>query len=477
MGMSRTPPRAALAVVRGRRCSRALVGAAPAAADAGKVLVFTGTAGTAERRHARPPPPRSTRSAAANDFTVDATATRRSINAAKLAGYRAVVFVQLVGRRAQRRGGSRSPELRAGRRRLRRHRRDRAARAGQRVLRHADRPDGRRAHQRRAPSSATDVEFLDRVHPATKALPMLLKAHSDAYYTWTNNPTGLVHTVARVRCRTSRCRTARRSPTTRVSRFTGATSANQPQGEAPVSWCRDIQQRPLVLHRSRPHGRSVLRRRPSRSSSSAPSVGRGPRPRQLQGDDQLQLPVTRLSPPNPTTPTSNPYVGEIDGIAIATDGRVFYTGRAVCSAGMTRSSSNWTLPNVGLGCGTIHVWDRTPGRGHENQDAAKVTKVGDLHGLRRQGRGNETGVSSKDEQGLLASPWTRSSPTGRPYFYVQYHPYYNGEQGVRRAAAPSSSARLRPQPLHGRAPALALHVRQRDQDDRAPAPRRSSCTG
>ena len=67
--------------------------------------------------------------------------------------------------------------------------------------------------------SAQDVEFLDRVHPATRDLNALVKGRSDNYYPWTNNPTGPVHTVARVRFNT--LPTAPRSPTTPCTRFTG----------------------------------------------------------------------------------------------------------------------------------------------------------------------------------------------------------------------------------------------------------------
>src|SRR5688572_8749190 len=70
--------------------------AAPALANAGKVLVFTGTAGTAN--------PASPQIAAAitalgtaNDFTVDSTGAASSINTGNLAGYRAVVFVHSAG--------------------------------------------------------------------------------------------------------------------------------------------------------------------------------------------------------------------------------------------------------------------------------------------------------------------------------------------------------------------------------------------
>src|SRR4051794_25540850 len=88
-------PRLVLALV----CAALLAcaaGASPALANAGKVLVFTGTTGTAN--------PVSADAASAiqalggaNDFTVDVTAAAAQINAANLAGYRAVVFVSSVG--------------------------------------------------------------------------------------------------------------------------------------------------------------------------------------------------------------------------------------------------------------------------------------------------------------------------------------------------------------------------------------------
>src|SRR6478735_371565 len=82
--------------VAGAVLATAAIAAAPAKADNGKVLVFTGTAGTAN--------PVSTTAAnaitalgAANSFTVDTSSSAADINAAKLAGYKAVVFVNSSG--------------------------------------------------------------------------------------------------------------------------------------------------------------------------------------------------------------------------------------------------------------------------------------------------------------------------------------------------------------------------------------------
>src|SRR3954467_9333730 len=74
----------------------ALGAAAPARANAGKVLVFTGTAGGLNA-------PGGGGGAgvgalgAANDFSADTTSAVADINAAKLAGYRSVVFVNSSG--------------------------------------------------------------------------------------------------------------------------------------------------------------------------------------------------------------------------------------------------------------------------------------------------------------------------------------------------------------------------------------------
>ena len=74
-----------------------VLGVAPAAANAGKVLVFTGTRRNGERRRTplrrAPCRPR----ARAGDYTVDVTADATKISAANLAGYRAVVFVNSAG--------------------------------------------------------------------------------------------------------------------------------------------------------------------------------------------------------------------------------------------------------------------------------------------------------------------------------------------------------------------------------------------
>jgi hypothetical protein len=212
---------------------------APALANAGKVLVFTGTAGT--------PNPASADAVTAikalgtaNDFTVDNTADKADINATNLANYRAVVFVHSSGDALDAAGETALQDyvntgggwVGIGESAL-------LEQGGAAFFNTLTGLTGTRISGT-GTASAADVEFLDRVHPSTRALPLLEKAQTETWYTWTANPTGTVHTVARVRGNALPDGTS--VPNDAVSRFTGATATIQPQLERPASWCRDIQQ-------------------------------------------------------------------------------------------------------------------------------------------------------------------------------------------------------------------------------------------
>ena len=77
-----------------------------------------------------------------------------------------------------------------------------------------------------SPTTASDQVVVagDRVHPATRELP-LESTVNDVWYRWTTRPTGTVHTVARYRAPGA----AAGDGTT-----TGGT-------DWPISWCRDYQ--------------------------------------------------------------------------------------------------------------------------------------------------------------------------------------------------------------------------------------------
>src|SRR3954454_18783284 len=409
----------------GALLATAAIGVAPAAADNGKVLVFTGTAGTTN--------PVSTTAAnaisalgTANSFTVDTTSSAADINATKLAGYKAVVFVNSSGDVLDSAGESALQSYVQGGGGF--------VGIGETALLEQgntffDTLIGLTGAARTVSAGTlgtADIEFLDRVSPMTKDLPLLWKQQAGTYYQWTNNPTGLVHTVARARTGTIQDGTTVANDA--VTRFTGTTNTLQPQNERPISWCRDIQS-----------GRSFYTGLGATDASWADANlkthvlgaiewASGLERANCKATITSNYVTTRLTPPNPST-TSTAYVGEIDGLAMAKDGRVFYAGRAVCSQGQSQIT-NWATANVGLGCGTLHVWDpNTAGSGSQNQDPAKISKIGELQVFGAKGGGGETGATSKDEQGILGIALDPDFTNGRPYIYIQYHPYFGGEQG------------------------------------------------
>ena len=397
---------------------------AAASANAGKVLVFTGTAATTPNPASGDIATAITALGTANDFTVDTSSTAGDINAANLAGYRAVVFVHSAGNVLDstqetalldyvNTGGGfvglgETALLEQG-----------GATTFNTLLGLAA------ARVTGAPTtSERDVEFLDRVHPATKALPLVWK-NTETWYTWATNPTGTVHTVARVRSEAGIALPDGTSPTNdAVTRFTGTTNTIQPQGNRPASWCRDTQQ-----------GRMFY----TELASSAASVGQSNIQKHLLGAIQWasgmtragckaginsNYSATRLTPVQ--TGTSNQIHGEMTKSALADDGRVFYGGRAICFANQA-PINNWDTPNVGLGCGTVHVWDpRIPGS--NSQNAAKIAKVAELsvYGNRNA---SEWGQNATSEAGLVGMALDPDFTKGRPYMYILYYPYYGGEQG------------------------------------------------
>lgn len=231
---------------RRRRIRRALYGAvtasliaaAPASADAGRVLVFTGTAGSAN-----PSTPAAVSAVqalgAANDFTVDVTAEASAISVTNLAQYRAVAFVHSAGDvldtgqqatlEAYVTGGGGFVGIGETAK----------LEEGQTFF---DTLIGLTGASRTTGGATTpqDVEFIDRVHPASRSNPLVWKAHTDTYYKWAANPTGKVHTVARVRFGALPNGTSIANDT--VTKHAGAGDRIQSQQERALSWCRDVGQ-------------------------------------------------------------------------------------------------------------------------------------------------------------------------------------------------------------------------------------------
>jgi hypothetical protein len=387
------------------------------------VLVFTGTAGTPNASTADTAAA-ITALGAANDFTVDTTSAVADIAAANLAKYRAVVFVNSSGdvldapaetalqdyvnngggfvgigdTALLEQGGAAFFNTLIG-------------------LTGATRTTG-------APTVSTnDVEFLDRVHPATRDLPLKASATQN-WYAWTTLPTGTVQTVARVRgniVTEAPGSTPFSVANDAVQKFTGTTNTLNPQLDRPAAWCRDISS-----------GRSFYSEFADLSDANAKKLTLGAiewAAGMVRGNCKATInsnyTATRITPINPST-TSNQYYGEMTKSALADDGRIFYGGRAICYQSYTQIT-NWDTANTGLGCGTVHLWDpRVPGS--NDQNPAKIFQVANLSVFGAK-NGQEYGQNATSEAGLVAMALDPKFTKGRPYIYIQYFPYWGGEQG------------------------------------------------
>ena len=257
-----------------------------------------------------------------------------------------------------------------------------------------------------------------------------------------------------------------------VTRFTGhARTRSSRSSERALSWCRDIQQgRSFYTGMGQTVGAydATL----SKHLGVRRPVGGGHGPRRLQGDDQLELHADApdaVEPDGPgaadaarATANFNPYMGEIDALAMADDGRVFYAGRAVCFQGQ-QQFTQWTHPQTGLGCGPIHVCDPR-GAGSFDQNPTRITKVADFTVLGAKGGGDETGATAKTEHGILGIALDpQFGVAGANRIHLRRLPPV-----LRRHDGPQHGHEhgpgLRPRRLHGRAPPLALHLQRDDQD-------------
>ena len=451
-----------------------VVGTAPALAGPAKVLVFTGTAGT--------PNASSGDIATAiqslgttGQYTADVSSSASDINATKLADYRAVVFVHSSGdvlNATQETALTDYVNNGGG-----------FVGIGETALLEqggatffntllglgATRTTGT------ATSSTQDIEFLDRVHPSTRALP-LTATDTDTWYQWGTNPTGTVQTVARVRIGGIAGPDGKSTTNDATApRQSSGQNAVQPQGDRAASWCRDVQQ-----------GRSFYTEMGASSASIADANIR----KHLTGAVQWAAGLvrggckatinsnytsTRVTPVNTTTTcpaagdagglakscAANQYYGELTKSALADDGRVFYGGRAICFQSYTQILA-WEAANTGLGCGTIHVWDPRVA-GSNDRNAAKVSFVANFSVWGAHGSSPEYGQNSTSEAGLVGMVLDPEFTKGRPYMYVQYYPYWGGEQG--KDTDPKLGTGFvglnpawRPPDVQGREAHLALHL-------------------
>ncbi|MEV4754110.1 ThuA domain-containing protein [Micromonospora sp. NPDC049559] len=272
----------------------------------------------------------------------------------------------------------------------------------------------------RAGTSPTDVqqavvEVGDRVHPATRDLPMEW-TRADTWPNWSPNPSGEVHTVASVRERSYRP-------------GTGANGVDHP-----ISWCRDYD-----------GGRSFYTGMGHTAAGYAEPALRAHlrgallwTTRLVQADCKATI-VANYKAERLTQPNQNgqlDQIGEPHGLAIAGDGRVFYIGRGGPMTGGPAPITDWNNPNIGLGAGTIHVWH--PG-------TKRVSQVATLDVFGNKGGGGEL---VKSEEGLLGIALDPKFLTNG-WIYLHYTPHsrinretHMGERRVSRFTLDHATNRL-----------------------------------
>ncbi|WP_411115124.1 ThuA domain-containing protein [Streptomyces sp. 029-5] len=242
------------------------------------------------------------------------------------------------------------------------------------------------------------VEVGDRVNPATKSLPLEWK-RPDKWLNWATNPTGKVHTVARVR----------------EASYKPGTGANGT--DHPISWCRDYD-----------GGRSFYTGMGGTADSYAETDFRAHLRGALQWTTRISAAdckatidsnykAERVTQPNQAG--QQDQIGEPHGMVVAPDGRVFYIGRG----GGDNSApvvTSWADPNIGKGLGQIHVYD---------PKTKKVTLAGALTIFGNKGGGDEL---IKVEEGLLGIELDPAFETNG-FVYLHYTPHSQLNRDTRMA--------------------------------------------
>ncbi|MYX37264.1 MULTISPECIES: ThuA domain-containing protein [unclassified Streptomyces] len=232
------------------------------------------------------------------------------------------------------------------------------------------------------------VEIPDRVNPATKDLPLEWK-RPDKWINWASNPTGKVHTVAKVR----------------ESSYKPGTGANGV--DHPVSWCRDYD-----------GGRSFYTGMGGTAESFAETDFRDHLRGALQWTSRLSradckatidanYSAVKVTQPNQAG--QQDQIGEPHGLVVAPDGRVLYIGRGGGANGAP-VVTDWDNPDMGKGLGQVHVYDPA---------TKKVTLAGALTVFGNKGGGDEL---TKVEEGLLGIELDPAFETNG-WVYLHYTPH------------------------------------------------------
>jgi len=254
------------------------------------------------------------------------------------------------------------------------------------------------------------VVFGDRVHPATADLPLELDV-TDSFYVWEDRPTHKVHVVARWR-----------APGDPAGDGTDVANTDHE-----LSWCHDFQ-----------GGRSFY----TALGQTADTYELDEFRRHLLGAIQWTAGLVRANCKATVadyyegerlvdgTSGDLQHTGESHGLTIAPNGWVIYIGRGDCRTDEARGQVaglgaptprilDFANPNVGVGCGTVHVFDPEEYDGTVNSG---VTLAGIIPVYGDRGAGDE--INGKIEAGLLGVTVAPDFMT-TGHIYVQYFPTFN----------------------------------------------------
>jgi glucose/arabinose dehydrogenase/type 1 glutamine amidotransferase len=259
------------------------------------------------------------------------------------------------------------------------------------------------------------VEVGDRVNPATRDLPLELN-RTDVWYRWQTRPTGTVHTVARWR--------ALADPAGDGTSVGGT--------DHPISWCRDVRGgRSFYTGMGRTgdgYGEARFRGHLLGAIQWATGLVRG----NCKATINANYRGTRVVGGGPVE-TGLATSGESHGLTIAPNGWAIYIGRGDCRTDAERGALvdlpalgrilDHSNENVGIGCGSVHVWDPAEYDGTVNSG---VTRAGVLAVYGDGGQGGErtNQADHKLEYGLLGIT-TAPDFMQTGHVYMQYFPSFN----------------------------------------------------
>ncbi|MBE2315412.1 ThuA domain-containing protein [Solirubrobacter sp. CPCC 204708] len=254
----------------------------------------------------------------------------------------------------------------------------------------------------------------DRVHPATRELPLQAE-RNDVWYQWRSRPTGKTHVVARYH-----------APTESAGDGTAVGGTDHP-----ISWCHDFQGGRsfyMGMGRTTAAWDDTLSKHVLGALQWTTGLVRA----DCKATINSNYKATKLMSSGATV-TGLATSGESHGLSIADNGWVLYIGRGDCRTDAERGALigvpafarafNHADPNVGVGCGSVHIFDPAQYTGAENSG---VTRAGTLAVYGDGGQGGERTDQDNHKMeygliGIVADP--KFSENG--YVYLQYFPTFN----------------------------------------------------